>query len=266
MPQTPKPNYPGGFIRLDSPNASAVNAIQTRLKQLGIDPGGIDGAFGLKTDAAVRLFQARSTDAKGDPLDVDGIVGPDTWEALFGGGTVTTSRDLGGAPSALTAKVLGIAKGEVGVREDPLGSNRGPKVDEYLSAVSQSLLGQPWCTAFLYWVFREASTDLGIDNPFPKTAGVHNAWRLSGKSRPADDIVTVAEAAKDPSLIRPGAVFFIDTGLGHGHVGLVVANLNGTLVTIEGNTNDDGGRNGIGVFQRSTRKISQINLGFAHYS
>ncbi len=266
MPQTPKPIYPGGFIRLDSPNTTAVAAIQTRLKDLGIDPGGIDGAFGLNTAAAVRLFQARSVDANDDPLDVDGIVGPDTWEALFGSGTVTTSRELGGLQTKLTAKVLEIAAGEVGVLEVPLGSNRGPKVDQYLTAVSPSLLGQPWCTAFLYWVFGKASTALGIANPFPQTAGVHNAWRLSGKSRPAADIVTVEEAARDPSLIRPGAVFFIDTGHGRGHVGLVVANLNGKLVTIEGNTNDGGSREGIGVFRRTTRQIGKINLGFAHYS
>lgn len=262
----PPPPYPGGYIRLDSADANAVTAIQTRLTLLGIDPGGIDGRFGFGTDNAVRLFQARATDASGDPLDVDGIVGPDTWEALFGNGSVTTSRELGGAQSKLTAKVLEIAADEVGVREVPPGSNRGPKVDQYLSAVSTSLLGKAWCTAFLYWVFLKASTDLGIANPFPQTAGVHNAWRLSGKSRPAADIVTAAEAAKDPSLVRPGAVFFIDTGGGLGHVGLVVANLNGTLVTIEGNTSDGGSREGIGVFRRTTRKISKINLGFAHYS
>jgi hypothetical protein len=33
----------------------------------------------------------------------------------------------------------------------------------------------------------------------------------------------------------------------------------------KGNTNDSGSRNGIGVFQRSTRTIGQINLGFVLY-
>ena len=39
----------------------------------------IDGIFGDCTDQAVRGFQK----AKG--LEVDGIVGPDTWKALTGG-------------------------------------------------------------------------------------------------------------------------------------------------------------------------------------
>ncbi len=36
--------------------------------------------------------------------------------------------------------------------------------------------------------------------------------------------------------------------------------------TEEGNTNDNGSRNGIGVFQRDARKISKINKGFIDYS
>jgi len=60
-------------------------------------------------------------------------------------------------------------------------------------------------------------------------------------------------------------VFFIDTGGGKGHAGIVVANRNGRLETIEGNTNDNGSREGIGVFRRTTRSIGSINLGFARY-
>ena len=51
-----------------SPN---VKVLQQRL---GI---AADGQFGKDTDAAVRAFQARNG------LDVDGIVGPKTWTALF---------------------------------------------------------------------------------------------------------------------------------------------------------------------------------------
>ena len=40
----------------------------------------------------------------------------------------------------------------------------------------------------------------------------------------------------------------------------------GKLVTIEGNTNDGGSREGIGVFRRDKRKIGDINVGFLDYS
>jgi len=39
----------------------------------------------------------------------------------------------------------------------------------------------------------------------------------------------------------------------------------GKLVTIEGNTNDGGSREGVGVFRRSGRRIRDINLGFIDY-
>jgi peptidoglycan hydrolase-like protein with peptidoglycan-binding domain len=54
----------------------AVRGLQRRLLALGYDAGEIDGRFGPKTEAAVKAFQ----EAKG--LDVDGIVGPKTWDAL----------------------------------------------------------------------------------------------------------------------------------------------------------------------------------------
>src|SRR5690606_1092700 len=51
----------------------AVQRLQKRLARLGHDPGPVDGNFGARTDAAVRSFQ------KANSLDVDGVVGPDTW-------------------------------------------------------------------------------------------------------------------------------------------------------------------------------------------
>jgi hypothetical protein len=49
-------------------------------------------------------------------------------------------------------------------------------------------------------------------------------------------------------------------------MGLVREVTGGTLVTIEGNTNDGGSREGVGVFQRGSRKIVSINKGFIDYS
>lgn len=83
---------------------------------------------------------------------------------------------------------------------------------------------------------------------------------------PGARIVTAAEATADPSLVVPGMVFYIDTGGTTGHTGIVADVVGGTLVTIEGNTNDGGHREGIGVFQRSRRKIRDINMGFVAFA
>ena len=53
-----------------------VKVLQSRLKQLGFNPGPIDGHFGKQTAATVRSFQRAAGEF------VDGIVGPKTWAAL----------------------------------------------------------------------------------------------------------------------------------------------------------------------------------------
>ena len=50
--------------------------IQKRLKELGFDPGPLDGGMGEKTRAAIIAFQ------KHQGLGADGVVGPKTLAAL----------------------------------------------------------------------------------------------------------------------------------------------------------------------------------------
>lgn len=62
-------------------------------------------------------------------------------------------------------------------------------------------------------------------------------------------------------------VFILDHGGGLGHTGFVGQSLNGALVTIEGNTNNDGFNNGIGVFELKRRKIIDTLLkGFLNFT
>ena len=56
---------------------TAVKNVQQRLKDLGYNPGAIDGSFGWDTYVAVHEFQ------KANSLPVDGIVGDSTWMKLF---------------------------------------------------------------------------------------------------------------------------------------------------------------------------------------
>jgi hypothetical protein len=77
--------------------------------------------------------------------------------------------------------------------------------------------------------------------------------------------IAASEADNTPGLVKPGMVFVIDSGGGHGHMGLIKQVDGDVLTTIEGNTNNDGSRDGIGVFERNGRTISHINLGFLNY-
>lgn len=68
-----------------------VKELQQRLQAAGYDPGPIDGAFGPKTDAAVRALQ------KASGADVDGVVGPQTLAKLIDAVSAAVRQDEGEA-------------------------------------------------------------------------------------------------------------------------------------------------------------------------
>lgn len=85
-PETkPEPKSEGGSGPLvrQGMNGEGVRKLQERLKELGFDPGPIDGDAGPKTINALKAFQQ----ARG--LEADGVAGPKTWDKL--GITVTAS-------------------------------------------------------------------------------------------------------------------------------------------------------------------------------
>ena len=139
---------------------------------------------------------------------------------------------------------LKIAQSQNGVQEVPRNSNAGAAVESYLKSVGLGK-GYSWCMAFVYWSVKEAAKQLNTTSPLIKTAGVLRQWNeVNSKMK-----------FTNPT---PGDIFIMDYGKGQGHTGFVVEVLsNGNLKTIEGNTNDEGSREGYEVCYR-TRKQSQI--------
>jgi peptidoglycan hydrolase-like protein with peptidoglycan-binding domain len=261
LTDTAPPPYPGSLLKSGTFDSPDVKHVQARLNVL-LKSGLLeDGDFGEATENAVRLFQARYADpTTGAAIDVDGKVGAETWAALFGAETIAPPPPP--VADGLRAAVLTIARGQIGVLENPLGSNRGPQVDTYHRAagLDPAAGNYAWCVSFLQWVFAQAFQS----SPLFRTAGVHVLWakRMVGSTA----VVTANKASRH--TVKPGMVFVLDTGGGKGHVGLVEAvnGSKGTLVTIEGNTNNGGSREGVGVFQRHSRKINMSGLlGYIDY-
>jgi Putative peptidoglycan binding domain/CHAP domain len=268
------PLSPNRLIQLDCPDTTSVRLIQQRLRDLGytqrnkaglVVPLAVDGGYGSHTADAVELFQMRHTTLNGQPMEVDGVVGSETWGALFGRDTVPVSLLHSDVP--LLAKVLEIARAEIGTLEIPPGSNRGKRVEEYQRGVGIGP-GDPWCVAFVYFCFASATSHLGAKNPVLvkkcRTGSVLAMWNQAR----ANGVPTVTrdEAMADPSRVKPGMVFILSTGGGQGHTGLVSRVVGNRLETIEGNTNDGGSREGIGVFRRNGRSLSGINRGYIDFS
>jgi hypothetical protein len=202
-------------------------------------------------------------DNRGQSLKIDGVVGPLTWVALFGSHTVPPISDVSISP--LVRNSLAVAASQVGVMEEPPGSNRGTQVDEYLRAVGidPTTGSYAWCAAFVYWSFKKGAARIGTVNPLVCTAGVLEHWNKAGQS--GTKRLLRDEVLEDFSLLKPGLLFVISTGGGKGHMGLVEDFCEDRLITIEGNTNLPGDREGVGVFRRTGRKLSDISKGFISY-
>lgn len=60
-----------------------VKKLQQILNQNGYNCGKVDGIYGNKTREAVMAWQVDHKDQNGQPLSVDGIVGPKSWASLL---------------------------------------------------------------------------------------------------------------------------------------------------------------------------------------
>lgn len=147
----------------------------------------------------------------------------------------------------LAAKSLAIALTQEGVSEKPKGSNGGPEVTQYLKAVGLGA-GYPWCMAFVYWCVKKAALELEEKNPLVRTAGVMRQYREC----------TLRKLPNRNLNVQPGDIFIMQFANGLGHTGFVIELKGRVVKTIEGNTNDDGSREGYEVAIRE-RPVSSIH-------
>ena len=157
----------------------------------------------------------------------------------------------------IPAKLVSLALAEVGVREVPLKSNKGPRVNEYKAATNLNPT-EPWfwCAAFICWLVREAVYALEIPQTKtfrrPTTAG---AWDFIRWSKEQDN-TTSTKMRPSWHDIEAGDILVFDNV---SHIGLCVKTpTSNTMQTVEGNAGDDEGRNGDGVYKKNTRKASNV--------
>lgn len=136
--------------------------------------------------------------------------------------------------------VLRVAAATEGAVESPPNSNAGPYVERVLKRTGLGK-GHPWCAA---WVADVGRLALGADWPLPMTA---SCYHLGEHARTKGALVTTPDAGDVFLVYFPTLKRFAHTGL----VTEVLAD--GSVRTIEGNTNDGGSRDGWGVFRRTRR-------------
>jgi hypothetical protein len=137
--------------------------------------------------------------------------------------TAMTPLATTGGTSAGQAMV-NLARQEVGVAEQPPGSNDSPRIAQYRQATAGSGVG-PWCAYFVSWAARNAGVPLGEQGQgFGSVEQVWDWAQRSGKAIPAG-----TQPPQTGDLIVWGGR----------HIGMVESvDPDGTIHTIEGNSSD----------------------------
>ncbi len=125
---------------------------------------------------------------------------------------------------------------EIGVREKT-GHNDGARVEAYLRAVGLGK-GYPWCAAFVAWTFKQC----GVRT-------VNSAW---GPSWFPERRVVYRRGQGKGYIPRAGDVFgiYFSSKRRIAHVGFIDGIKGNYFVTVEGNTNRKGSREGDGVYRK----------------
>jgi uncharacterized protein (TIGR02594 family) len=184
-----------------------VLAVQGRLSKQIAATLPVNGVFDHHTREAVRSYQQARKN-----LTPDGIVGPKTWDSLFG--TTTDAFTIG--RQSTEPPWLAIARQELGVKEiDGDGSN--PRIEEYFKTTSLGRRddGVPWCAAFVsFCLTRSGNSSI----PSARAAD----WLKWGEWSPQPRVgcVVVLEPMEEGSS---------------GHVGFYVGETNGDVQVLGGN-------------------------------
>ena len=180
-----------------------------------------------------RIAQLQATFVPVAPAPVAGAPAPAGTAPTATASSFATTLQYAGAaaaPGAVPAAggtgagqaLLSAARAELGVAEQPPGSNDSPRIAQFRQATAGSGVG-PWCAYFVSWAARQAGTPLGDSGQGFGLVDDVWAWaERAGKAVPAG------------SRPAPGDLIVWDE-----HIGVVSAvDPDGTVHTVEGNSSD----------------------------
>jgi hypothetical protein len=199
----------------------------------------VDGDFGVATDAAVRQFQ------KEKKLKVDGIVGDKTFGKLVFP-MAEALKEISPGKKGLGQTVVAYAKQHL--KQHPRevgGQNKGPWVRLYMQGNEGS--DWPWCAGFVSFMLKRACKSLNVALPI-RTSFSCDSLAASAKEK---GLFLKESEAREKNAIAPGSLFLTRrTPTDWVHTGIIVSAEDDVFYTIEGNTNDDGNREGYEVCRR----------------
>lgn len=137
---------------------------------------------------------------------------------------------------------------QIGVRE-LTGHNDGKQVEEFLASCNLKR-GEPWCAAFVCWTFKKAGVKAIVSGYSPNWfTSKYVIWTRGAKNNftpQPSDVGGLYFANKG----RIAHTFFIDSW----------PSGSSTAITVEGNTNEAGSREGDGVYRKRRLKTQLYKI------
>lgn len=210
----------------------------------------VDGDFGPATEAAVKQFQAAKN------LAITGIVDKTTFVALV----APMQAALAAIPTdGKTINDMVVAYARQHLQQHPRevgGPNQGPWVRLYMDGREGPEWA--WCAGFVSFIWRQACRALGAQVPIALSFGCDE---LADSAKAHHRFLSEQDAKANPARVTPGSLFLIRrTAADYTHTGLVIQANQEDVRTIEGNTNDEGSREG---YEVCARIRSYLNMDFA---
>src|SRR5436190_7425134 len=145
--------------------------------------GQLQSTFTPPAPAPVTASPTSTTNSFASTLQNAGAPGA---TATLTGGAPAPAATLGAdAPTSAGQAIVNAVRGEVGVKEQPPGSNDSPRIAQYRQATAGSGVG-PWCAYFVSWAARQAGAPLGeAGQGFGRVDDVWAWAERSGKAMPA---------------------------------------------------------------------------------
>lgn len=211
----------------------------------------VDADFGSATKAVVEEFQASQG------LPVTGRVDAVTWEWLVDPLARALALATAG-PGDLQAGIVLYATQHLSERPREVGSpNAGPWVRVYMDGNEGA--EWLWCAGFVTFAIAQASRSTGQASPIRRT---FSCDELAAQALASGRLVRGASVSEVRARVRPGDLFLVvspDNPADRTHTGIVIGVGDGVVQTIEGNTNDEGTREGYEVCRR-TRASAKLEF------
>lgn len=250
MKTLPNPN-----LRIGDHNLF-VSRVKATLRSQGLWSGTDSEVFGSKLKAAVQYFQSTHIGPDGQYLDDDGIIGPDTWWALYNpSGEKQRSNILPDIDRGFYGNLVKTRKNQLkllfkehasNIREIPDGSNGGDGVEKYIVGFGNV----PWCCLAQSWAWKEVTGLWPLGKRYAHVQTFWNEALDAGIAYPKDEYSPV-----------PGDLLVWRFSGGTGHISCCVSsNEAGSVVNTIGGNEGNRMKLGTRVIEDEPRLAGYINL------